>query len=970
MATRIPIPGETFGPYRILRLLGHGGMGRVFEAEHVETGRRVALKVMGQTLASDQDRKRFLREGRLAASVNHPNVVYIHGSEEIDGVPIIAMELVHGGTLKDRLKQGLPPIAEAVESTLQLIEGLEAANSAGVLHRDIKPANCFVAADGSVKVGDFGLSVSTLARGESLLTATGSVMGTPAYASPEQLRGEELDVRSDIYSVGATLYHLLTGNTPFGATDFVKLITEVLDKEPANPRAHRSEIPAELARVVLRCLAKDRKARFQTYADLHDALLPFRTAEVVPAKPAMRFCAALIDDLIAYGPSWMFLAYWSFDPLDHLARTRTPAAFMQWLPFFVAYLLYYSIAEGRWGAGVGKLICGLRVVNANREAPGIARSALRVLIYAIPFTLPPFLLMTFTSLDYMRAVTQRGEWLVTDWAWVPFTILLFITMRARNGYAALQDLISRTRVIVRPKTQQRPKLASTSSASTTTGPSFDVTRNLGPYEATRSLWKTADAELIEAFDPVLRRKVWIHLTANTERLNDARRDLSRATRLRWIDGGTANGNAWNAYDALGGEAFLAVAQTPRSWDAVRFWLLDLAEEIEACAQNGASATAMSLDRLWITASGRAVLLDFPAPGVTTTRAAAPVDCRDNQAVQAFLASVAAIALEGKVAATPKMNSIVALVPLHARAFLTSITAGTFDEVRYIVGNLRSLISKPAEITRTRRTAALLLVPAFALGMSVLLGALVTFERARWDRVWAAHYPGEPSLRVAAEIYVDALDEVTDFNANLEDLRLTGTYIAQHFASTLSNETFWAAQPTLIFVPDMRTRVREAVEANAKADRKTIDEAERSLSKRIARFEKAQRLAFVRVGTVTMIVIVILAAMIDGISILGFRVPSVLRLFGIAVVNRAGERASRGRLLTRWLVTWAPTVAAMLLINAFARALTKDAPHFSSMVDFALLLNLVIVVVAALVFAARNPKAGIADYATGTRLVPL
>jgi eukaryotic-like serine/threonine-protein kinase len=137
-----------------------------------------------------------------------------------------------------------------------------------------------------------------------LLTAKGSVLGTPAYASPEQLRGEELDVRSDIYSVGATLYHLLTGDTPFAAQDFVKLITEVLDKHPAAPQAIRSEIPGELSWVVLRCLAKDRKERFQTYAELRDALLPFRAADFAPANPARRFLAGLIDETIAYGPAF------------------------------------------------------------------------------------------------------------------------------------------------------------------------------------------------------------------------------------------------------------------------------------------------------------------------------------------------------------------------------------------------------------------------------------------------------------------------------------------------------------------------------------------------------------------------------------------------------------------------------------------------------------------------------------------
>jgi len=169
-----PVAGSDFGPYQIVRLLGRGGMGMVFEAELRGSGRRVALKVMSHGLTSEADRKRFLREGRLAAAVNHPNVVYVHGSYEIEGMPVIAMELVAGGTLQDQLYQsGTLTAQAATEAGLQMIAGLEAAEAAGVLHRDIKPANCFVGADGMVKIGDFGLSVSTFARGESLLTNCG-----------------------------------------------------------------------------------------------------------------------------------------------------------------------------------------------------------------------------------------------------------------------------------------------------------------------------------------------------------------------------------------------------------------------------------------------------------------------------------------------------------------------------------------------------------------------------------------------------------------------------------------------------------------------------------------------------------------------------------------------------------------------------------------------------------------------------
>ena len=193
-----------FGGYRLRGLLGRGGMGTVYDAEQIATARRVALKMLGQGLDSPEMRQRFLREGRLAAGVSHPNSLYVFGSEEIEGVPVITMEIAGSGTLKDKLKRRGPlPVTEAVDAMLDVIAGLEAAFAAGVLHRDVKPSNCFVTPDGSVKIGDFGLSVSTLAKEDSYVTATGVIMGTPAYASPEQLRGDNLDVRADIYSVGA-----------------------------------------------------------------------------------------------------------------------------------------------------------------------------------------------------------------------------------------------------------------------------------------------------------------------------------------------------------------------------------------------------------------------------------------------------------------------------------------------------------------------------------------------------------------------------------------------------------------------------------------------------------------------------------------------------------------------------------------------------------------------------------------------
>ena len=249
LAARCRRSGEQFGPYRILRLLGRGGMGVVYEAEEQETGRRVALKVLGRQFDSPEDRARFLREGRLAASINHPNSVYVFGTEEIDGTPTIAMELVSGGTLQERVKnRGPMPVPVAVDAILQIIAGLEAAQAIGILHRDIKPGNCFEDADGTVKIGDFGLSISTAARAETNVTAAGAMVGTPAFCSPEQLRGEELNARSDMYSVGGTLFYLLTGRVPFEGHNLVQLTANVLEKPAPSPRDFRKEIPKGLAK--------------------------------------------------------------------------------------------------------------------------------------------------------------------------------------------------------------------------------------------------------------------------------------------------------------------------------------------------------------------------------------------------------------------------------------------------------------------------------------------------------------------------------------------------------------------------------------------------------------------------------------------------------------------------------------------------------------------------------------------------
>src|SRR6187399_205007 len=291
--------GQAWGPYRIVKMLGRGGMGEVYESEHTASGRRIALKVLREQLRSADQRARFLREGQLAASISHPHTVYIFGSEEISGTPVISMELLPGGTLKDLVvERGPLPPAEAVTAILDIIGGLDAAQAAGILHRDIKPSNCFLDNEGSVKVGDFGLSISTLARDVRHQLTNSAFEGTPQFAPPEQLRGEPLDARADIYAVGATLYYLLTGQTPFDARDLTELVQRVTTEPAKSPRLIRPQISTGLAAVVLRCLAKTPADRPASYSELADALRPFSSMDVVPAGAGLRFVAGAIDGLV------------------------------------------------------------------------------------------------------------------------------------------------------------------------------------------------------------------------------------------------------------------------------------------------------------------------------------------------------------------------------------------------------------------------------------------------------------------------------------------------------------------------------------------------------------------------------------------------------------------------------------------------------------------------------------------------
>ena len=286
-------PGTRVGPYEVRSAIGAGGMGQVFRAYDTSLHRDVALKILPPDLAGDAEyRARFSREARVLATLNHPHIAQVYGLEDSVAGQAIAMELVPGTTLRDRLRSGVSR-TEALRLAYQIAEALDAAHEKGIIHRDLKPGNIMVTPDGAAKVLDFGLaktSIETDAAAEhaTTLAATvhGAILGTPAYMSPEQARGQAVDRRTDIWAFGCVLYELLTGRAPFTGESHSDLIAAILDRDP-DWRALPADTPLSLRRLLRRCLEKDRRQRLRDIGDaLPDLAAPAGEPDVTtPARP-------------------------------------------------------------------------------------------------------------------------------------------------------------------------------------------------------------------------------------------------------------------------------------------------------------------------------------------------------------------------------------------------------------------------------------------------------------------------------------------------------------------------------------------------------------------------------------------------------------------------------------------------------------------------------------------------------------
>ncbi len=574
----LPEPTDEFC---FIRVLGAGGMGVVFEAEETRTGRRVALKVIAPRLSPSQDvLDRFQQEARASASLSHDHCVFVYGAYQVHDNPAIAMELMSGETLDDRIKSKKKiSILQAVKWTHQMLEGLSSAHESNLIHRDIKPSNIFMAANNSVKVGDFGLTRSST---EDLsLSQSGVFMGSPLFASPEQVRGQHLDHRSDLYSVGATLYALLSGSAPHTSTSIGDLFAKIATEDAPPLGAVRRGVPKDLEAIVFKALAKKPEDRFDDCAAFQQALAPFLRAGGGTPRLSSRIAAYGIDTLVFLIPLVaiaitrdLLVRKGNEFSIDlSMEATRTSARLI--------FALHFIVIEGRYGASIGKRIMGLRVVTKSGDRPGIRRAFQRYLIFDLDF------LLSFLGLKS------------SFWGWIWFAAL-FSTASRRSGRRGLHERASGTRVI-----EVNETFFKRSRAEDVLDPKRNTSEfpqgSCGPYQLLDRLHETDRGALWLGRDEKLGRDVWI-LSASQESFvgDDTNSNLHFLDRLEDTNG------VHQVFEAPGGASLLEYVEANRTlpWPIARQVILDLIGILRDANKRPI------MDQVWIDRKGKLRLLPF------------------------------------------------------------------------------------------------------------------------------------------------------------------------------------------------------------------------------------------------------------------------------------------------------------------------------------------------------------------------
>ena len=997
--SKVEIP-ERIGGYKVIRPLGGGGMGVVFEAESAD-GRRVALKLMrSEAELSSTAEERFRQEGRLASGIVHPRCVFVFDTGMEADRPYIAMELMSGETLKDLVERAGPmePL-DAVAKILDVVDGLREAHALGVIHRDVKPSNCFLESDGRVKIGDFGLSRSLAAP--SHLTQTGGFLGTVLFAAPEQHKAEAVDIRTDVYSVCATLFYLSTGRAPFeDARGAAAVVARVVSEPAPSLRKLRPGIPAALEKIVLRGLERSPERRFQSLDELRtelSLLLPERLsfAGVVTRAAAYLFDAVLVQVTLLFltlliGSLPGVLMTQTFEHVSVVARA-------------MAFTAYFWFLESKWGASLGKRLVRLRVSSdVGLHAPSWSAVLVRSLVFCVLFDGLPDVVTTFLT----PMVSANANTALYFAILLAGFLLLLSTMRSRNGYRMLHDVLSGTKVVQLPWPQSRPNLQATRIEARKLLPApKDAPATLGRFSICGSLRKSDEGEWLLGEDSEIDRRaiLWLRRTPS---LSQERQRLVRAGRLRWLEGGTQGDLNWDAFLAPRGSPLAEVVKESGKldWAATRILLEQLAEEFQSATEDETFPNRLTTDAVWLQTNGNVQLVDW---SLETSGDARTVSGSSQASGLDLLRDVAVLALEGRTRDHSVANEpIRAVIPLHARSMVNRLLGAKepafgpllagkppCDSTASFREDLAETKNLPVKVGLSLRA---LQISLMAIGLCFLLTVMLVATRTRtyyhltrlqriddeqvWLRVFGENGIGRSALSALPEDHPlrknpKRLDEIVDRRSQADHRRratMTGDQLPLgkslvHLLQLLEDDTDskptafgdqvlhspTAKDPTLyVFVPNRSGELGHYAFEVEQDDIRWIKWSDGPYGED----PDDETGSTVRFAIVLWVIWLTWGVVLrGGVS---------YRLAGIALVRSSGRKASRFQVLWRAIVFWTPLI--LTIVGAFwFDANVLNRPWTCEILNWSTLL-LVVAYAAAVVI---SPAGTWHDRLSGVYLVP-
>jgi eukaryotic-like serine/threonine-protein kinase len=986
------VPGmpTSIGGYRLVRPIGSGGMGAVYEGEDIASGRKVALKLISPEFATSTETvERFRQEGRLASMIAHPRCVFVLAADEEAGRPYIVMELMSGSTLHELVQQAGPlPPEEAVAKVLDVIDGLQEAHRLGVIHRDVKPSNCFLEPDGRVKIGDFGLSKSLVQ--DLRLTRTGAFMGTPLYASPEQIRADRVNEQTDVYSVAATLYFLLTGKAPFETGDAAATLARIVSDAAPSMRTLRPEIPTSLDRIVLRGLEKDRKKRWSDLEQFGKALAVFLPTQVSIGSLGLRITAFVGDWFVLSLPFTLLVAT-LVGPI-----TSFLVDFIVDVTWTLSFLLYFGILEGLWGCSPGKWFFRLQACKfRTRECPGFRHALQRAVVFYAAVFLPS----SIVDLIDKGLGGEGDTWLGYILVGVGL-VASAATMRKGNGYRGVHEMLSATRVVRLPWPRPSRKLQLPPSPSKVLH-SGGLPKRLGSFEVQGVLWSVGEDRILLGQDLILERSAWIWLRPLSQpSIAPARREISRTTRPRWLSCGKWEDWQWDAFLAPAGCPLpsLVKAGGRLPWADAHVMLEQLADELAFSCKDDCLPRPLTVDKVWVESSGKVQLVDVSLSNGGKLISQVAGSSLQQEAFE-LLGKVAAITLEGQLrAGDPQPTPLRAPLPQFARTILDKLFLGLprpYTDVKEIQRDLVAVGEKPQEVTSSQRGTHLSLlstiisVPVLIMFLfpSVTLVLIKSFlmfgisleiresekikcqleENSVQDslslilstdpvsRAWQAH---------AVSTEQQSIKRMENW---VEKFRTEQSRLKQSAGWAVRGEAkVWAQVPDVIFIrnisPDLRSDLGAVLSAPTVHGVPSVEE--------LSSADFSTLFMRIAVGsTVSWLLIWSIWAIIwrGGIS---------LRLAGLTLLRANGRKAMRIQCAWRAFLVWAP-VTGLLLLSSWLDLIvcvhwvqgTSEEARWAFWLSWISWGTALILMPTYFALALRNPTRSLPDRLAGTYLMP-